>query len=244
MSDSEISRPVWAVVPAAGSGSRMGTAIPKQFLMLLDKPVLAHTLDRLGLHPRLRGIQVATAAEKTQWDAIAGSVAPLTREKLLPVCAGGESRAQSVLRGLDALDAHADPKDWVLVHDAARPCLRQADIDALLQALDAGAEGAILGAPVADTLKRVDDCVIQETVPRQQLWRAFTPQAFRLSSLRAALSAALRQGAEITDEASAIEWAGGHPRMVQGQPDNLKITLSEDMDMAAMILAGILAGEN
>lgn len=244
MSDSEISRPVWAVIPAAGSGSRMGTAIPKQFLMLLDKPVLAHTLDRLGLHPRVRGIQVAMAPEMTLWDAVAQSVAPLSRDKLLPVCAGGESRAESVLRGLEALDAYADPKDWVLVHDAARPCLRQADLDALLQALDHGAEGAILGAPVADTLKRVQDGLIQETVPRQQLWRAFTPQAFRLGSLRAALTAALRQGVEITDEASAIERAGGRPRMVQGCADNLKITLSEDMDMAAGILAGILAGEN
>lgn len=244
MSDSEISRPVWAVIPAAGSGSRMGVVIPKQFMMLLDKPVLAHTLDRLGLHPRLRGIQVATAAKKTQWDVIAEHVAHLTREKLLPVCAGGESRAQSVLRGLEALGAHADSRDWVLVHDAARPCLRQTDIDALLQALDAGAEGAILGAPVADTLKRVHEGVIQETVPRQQLWRAFTPQAFRLGSLRTALSEALCQGVEITDEASAIEWTGGHPRMVQGHADNLKITLSEDMDMAASVLAGILAGEN
>lgn len=244
MSDSEISRPVWAVIPAAGTGSRMGAAMPKQFLMLLDKPVLAHTLDRLGLHPRLRGIQVATAAEKTQWDAIAGSVAPLTREKLLPVCAGGESRAESVLRGLEALSAHADTQDWVLVHDAARPCLRQADLDALLQVLDAGAEGAILGVPVADTLKRVREGRVQETIPRQQLWRAFTPQAFRLGELLAALSAALRQGIEITDEASAIEWAGGHPRMVQGQADNLKITLSEDMGMAASVLTGILAGEN
>ena len=244
MSDSEISRPVWAVIPAAGSGSRMGTAIPKQFLMLLDKPVLAHTLDRLGLHPRLRGIQVATAADMTQWDALARHAAPVTREKLLPVCAGGESRAESVLRGLEALAVHADAKDWVLVHDAARPCLRQTDIDALLQALDAGAEGAILGEPVADTLKHVHDGLIQRTVPRQQLWRAFTPQAFQLGSLRSALTAALREGAEITDEASAIEWAGGHPRMVQGRPDNLKITLPEDMDMAAIILAGILAGEN
>lgn len=243
MSDSQLSRAVWAVIPAAGTGSRMGATIPKQFLTLLDKPLLAHTLDRLGLHPRVRGIQVATTAEKTQWDVIAEHVAPLTRDKLLPVCAGGEIRADSVLRGLEALAAHAHPQDWVLVHDAARPCLRQADINVLLQALDAGAEGAILGAPVADTLKRVHDGLIQETVPRQQLWRAFTPQAFQLGSLRVALSTALRHGAEITDEASAIEWAGGHPRMVQGHTDNLKVTLSEDMDMAAIILAGILAGE-
>lgn len=237
--DSSQAERAWALVPAAGAGSRMGAPLPKQYLTLAGRPVLAHTLARLCRHPRVAGVQVMLAPADTHWAGVAEHLDVATRRKLLPIAVGGATRAASVLNGLRALGTQAAPGDWVLVHDAARPCLRRRDLDSLFAALDAGAAGAILGVPVADTIKRVRDGEILETVDRSRLWRAFTPQAFRLEVLLDALQRALDAGIEVTDEASAVEWAGGRPRMVAGHADNIKVTLPEDMALAAQILAGL-----
>lgn len=228
---------IWAVLPAAGSGQRMGGDTPKQYLPLAGQPVLWHTLRRLCRHPRIVGVQPVLAADDARWPVLSAGLADLAG-RVLPPVTGGDNRAASVLQGLQALARHGDGQDWVMVHDAARPCLRLGDLDALIAALD-GSDGAILGAPVADTLKRVADDVIIATMDRSALWRAFTPQVFRLDPLRAALQAALDQGMEITDESSAMEWAGYHPRMVRGHGDNIKITLAEDLPLAAQILASL-----
>lgn len=228
---------IWALVPAAGSGQRMGGELPKQYLPLAGQPVLLHTLKRLCQYPHIVAVQVALAADDPHWPALA---AMLPADKLLPPATGGDSRAISVLNGLLALARHAAPTDWVMVHDAARPCLRQADLDALVAALDTG-DGAILGVPVADTLKRVDSGMITATVDRSGLWRAFTPQVFRLGALQQALQAVLAEDVDITDEASAMAWAGYQPRMVRGHGDNIKITLPEDLLLAERVL---LSSEN
>jgi 2-C-methyl-D-erythritol 4-phosphate cytidylyltransferase len=218
----------WAVVPAAGGGTRMRADRPKQYLSLLGRPILARTLERLGSYPRLRGMLVGIAADDVYWPTLAGGT-----PNLLGTYAGGDERAQTVLNGLRALAQYAAPDDWVLVHDAARPCLRHSDIDALLDAIAGHPDGGLLALPVSDTVKRADHngCVV-ETVSRVGLWRALTPQAFRLAALSAALERALRAGVEITDEASAMEYDGARPRLVHGAADNIKITVPEDLALA------------
>ena len=222
----------WAVVPAAGSGSRMRADRPKQYLSLLGRPILAHTLERLGSYPRLRGLLVGLSAEDVYWPTLSLSI-----PKLLGTYVGGTERAQTVLNGLRRLNDHASADDWVLVHDAARPCVRHADIDTLLAAVAGHADGALLALPVSDTLKRADrQGGAEETVPRQGLWRALTPQVFPLGALQAALEKALSDGVEITDESSAMEYAGARPRLVRGRPDNIKITTPEDLSLAEIFL--------
>lgn len=234
--------PLWALVPAAGSGSRMGVAIPKQHLPLRGRPVIVHALETLCSHPRIQGVQVVLAKGDDAWLQVPPLLGHQAR-KLLPPVPGGASRAESVLNGLRHLARLADPEDWVLVHDAARPCLRKADLDALIEVLRGGCEGAILGAPVADTLKRVDGGHIVGTTSREGLWRAFTPQAFRLGALKVALTSALEEGGEITDEASAMESFGDRPCMVRGHADNIKITVAEDLPLAEHILAAMAEEE-
>lgn len=220
------------MVPAAGGGSRLGADRPKQYVSLRGRPILLHTLDRLASYPRLRGILVGIAADDAHWPTLNA-----TTPKLLGTYVGGEQRAQTVLNGLQALARHAGPKDWVLVHDAARPCLRHADIDRLLAAVDGYADGGLLALPLSDTLKRADSTgSVSETVARTGLWRALTPQAFPIAALRDALDAALRAGREITDEASAMEYTGARPRLVPGHADNIKITLPGDLALAELYL--------
>lgn len=177
--------------------------------------------------PGLAGVAVGLAPERMSYDILSDLPVPV-----YPYV-GGAARVHTVLLGLDAL-TQADPEDWVLVHDAARPCLARTDLERLLAA--AGPEGALLGAPVTDTLKRSCDERSVESVPRAGLWRAFTPQVFTLSVLRDALTRAVDSGAEITDEASAVERQGVRPRLVAGRPDNIKITFAEDLELAAAIL--------
>lgn len=223
---------VWAVVPAAGRGSRMQADRPKQYLTLCNRPVLLHTLDRLASFPRIRGIALGIASQDSHWQTLQ-YVSP----KLVEVYAGGNERAQTVLNGLKALDRHAGPQDWVMVHDAARPCVRHRDLDRLLAAAMEHADGALLAVPVSDTVKRADaGDLVQETVSRAGLWRAQTPQLFPIGVLRSALDRALTQGVDLTDEASAMEWVGARPRLVRGSADNLKITLPEDLALAALVL--------
>ena len=222
----------WAVVPAAGSGRRMGSDIPKQYLQLCGRTVLEHTLGRLAGHPRIHGLVVALSADDPHWACLDLDLpVPLHR------AAGGSERCHSVLNALHTLDELADPQDWVLVHDAARPCIRHGDLDRLMDALSGHPVGGLLGLPVADTVKRTDAAGnVTATVDRQGLWRALTPQMFRLGVLRGALLRALERGHMVTDDASAIELAGLAPRMVEGHGDNIKVTRPGDLALAEMYL--------
>lgn len=220
----------WAVVPAAGIGRRMGGDLPKQYLPLHGRPILHHTLARIGNHPRCAGVVVALSAGDPHWQA------PDLRAPLVTVD-GGAERCHSVLNALEQLRTQAAPDDWVLVHDAARPCLRSADIDRLLGELSGHPVGGLLGLPVADTVKRVDAAGdVVATVSREGLWRALTPQMFRLDTLRDALGRALAAGKLVTDEAAAIEQVGLRPRMVEGHADNIKVTRPGDLELAALYL--------
>ena len=210
----------------------MRAARPKQYLPLLGRAILQHTLERLGHYPRLRGVVVGIAADDAYWPTLAVEV-----PNLLTTYVGGAERAQTVLNGLRALETYAAPNDWVLVHDAARPCVRHADIDALMAAVTGHADGGLLALPLSDTVKRADhNGCSEETVPRTGLWRALTPQVFRLAALSAALESAMQAGVEITDEASAMEYSGARPRLVHGHADNIKITLPEDLAQAELFL--------
>jgi len=225
-------RSLWAIVPAAGSGSRMQADRPKQYLELLGRPLLLHTLDRIVSYPHLQGVMLGLAPDDQQWTGL-----EYKHPGRLEVYVGGSERARTVHLGLQALARHADPEDWVLVHDAARPCLRHADLDALLAVCQTHDDGALLAVPLSDTLKRSDpNGQVRETIPRAGLWRALTPQVFRVGALMVALDHALQQGLEITDEASAMELSGARPRLVHGSSDNIKVTVPEDLTLAALIL--------
>jgi len=223
----------WAIVPAAGSGSRMGATRPKQYLQLGDRTVLEHTLDTLLAVEALAGVVLVVASDDSVWE----SIRPRYAGQPLEVVNGGAERCHSVLNGLDVLAGKAAGDDWVLVHDAARPCVRRDDIRTLLASLDADCDGGLLGVPVADTMKRVDaNGQVIATVDRGGLWHALTPQVFRLEPLRTALRQAIADGRLVTDEASAMEQAGYRPRMVPGHRDNIKITLPADLALAAFYL--------
>ena len=229
----DFSRHYWAVVPAAGSGARMAAAIPKQYLPLHGKTVLQHTLERLLDHPHIRAVVLVLAPDDPHWPRIAEQYAG----RPLVTVHGGAERSHSVLNGLRALAGRAAPEEWVLVHDAARPCVRREDIDLLLERLRDHPVGGLLGIPVADTKKRVDrDGNVLETVDRSDLWRALTPQMFRYHALLDALQAALKRGRVVTDESSAIEIAGHRPRMLEGHADNIKITRPQDLALAEWYL--------
>ena len=222
----------WAVMPAAGVGRRMGSAVPKQYLPLADRAVIDHTIERILLHPSVDGLYVSLSEEDSWWDDTEFADHPdLVRVK------GGVERCHSVLHALDALARRADASDWVLVHDAARPCVRRRDIDHLIQMVRGHDVGGLLGMPVRDTMKRTDSADrILETVERTHLWHAFTPQMFRFGLLYDALQRALDAGFLVTDESSAIEWAGHRPIMVESHADNLKITRPEDLPLAEYYL--------
>jgi len=225
-------RSFWVVVPAAGVGRRMGSAIPKQYLELEGRTVIDHTIERMLLHPMVDGLYVALGEEDGWWGDTAYSAHPgLVRVD------GGSERCHSVFNALETLGQRADAEDWVLVHDAARPCVRRSDIDCLIKCVASHPVGGLLGMPVRDTMKRSDASdVVLETVERDHLWHAFTPQMFRFGLLRDSLKDALNAGFLVTDEASAIEWAGHRPIMVEGHSDNLKITRPEDLQLAAYYL--------
>jgi len=211
----------------------MGSVVPKQYLSLAGRPVIEHTLARLLAHPRIQAVVVALGREDGWWPATAFAADP--RVLRAP---GGTERCHSVLNALTLLNGRADADDWVLVHDAVRPCLRGSDIDRLLHHLAGHPVGGLLGVPVRDTMKRTDAAgAVLATVSREYLWHAYTPQMFRFDLLRDALAEALRQGLLVTDEAAAMEWAGHRPLLVEGHADNLKITRPEDLALAAFFLS-------
>lgn len=226
---------IWVVVPAAGRGQRFGAVIPKQYAPLVGAPMLIRTLDRLLAHPNIAGAMVVLAAHDPHWPG-------LTELEGKPVrtCIGGEERADSVLAGLRALADLVSEHDWIMVHDAARPCVRHHDLDALIEQGTRHPDGAILAAPVRDTMKQgAPGGRIEKTLPRAELWRALTPQLFRYGALCGALQQVLNDPAlkpGITDEASAIEAVGGRPLLVVGDDDNIKVTTLHDLALAEFIL--------
>ncbi len=224
------SHKLWAVVPAAGIGARMNAPVPKQYLPLAGATVIEITLRKLLATASVDGVWVAVAAHDDQFQRL-----PVSQQ--VRVVAGGSERAQSVINVLQQLMDQVDGEDWVLVHDAARPCVRPQSIAALIAAASASGQGAILAAPVADTLKQEAAGRITGTVCRQHLWQAHTPQLFRLGLLHDALHQALASGNAITDEASAIERLGLQPLIVPDTRDNLKITQPEDLPLAEFILS-------
>lgn len=218
----------YALIPAAGSGARMGSEIPKQYQLLGDKPLLYYAIDVLCTHARVQQVFVVLAPNdehfrRYDWRAYDG--------RLEPLYCGGSTRASSVQNGLTAMADAVEPDDWVMVHDAARPCLTAALINRLLDELDGDRVGGLLALPVADTLKRSDASQrAMETVSREGLWQAQTPQMFRYRLLLEAMRRS--DAARITDEASAIEQLGLQPRLVMGSPGNFKVTYPEDQVLA------------
>ncbi len=223
---------LWAVVPAAGIGMRMGADVPKQYLKLGDRTVLEHSLAALCTVPALSGIVVALAEDDPYWPDLHPDLpCPLY------TAPGGAERAESVLNALDILCERAADDDWVLVHDAARPCVRTADLNRLVTALRDDPVGGLLAVPVRDTMKQADaEQRCSATVDRSRLWHALTPQMFRVGALRDALRAAAASGVVVTDDASAMEQAGLRPRLIEGHADNLKITRPEDLALAEFYL--------
>jgi len=223
---------VWAVVPAAGIGSRMQADRPKQYLELDGRFVIEHTLERLANHPKIHAIVVAIAQDDPWWSQVS-----LPTSANIHIIVGGEHRADSVFNALIELANITSENPWVLVHDAARPCLRIEDIDHMLRELSDHAVGGILGIPVNDTVKRANaERTIIKTVEREGLWRASTPQMFRLQQLKNALATAKSQNLAVTDEASAIELTGLQPMMVEGHADNIKITVPQDLALASLFI--------
>jgi 2-C-methyl-D-erythritol 4-phosphate cytidylyltransferase/2-C-methyl-D-erythritol 2,4-cyclodiphosphate synthase len=234
MSPPAAPRRVWAIVPAAGRGERFASSIPKQYAPLLGRSVIEWALRSLLGESRIEGVVVALAAADPWWPAMAAKIA----DARLLTTEGGANRQSSVLRGLARLESRAAGQDWVMVHDAARPCLSAAEIAALLAALDAGAPGAVLAVPLVDTIRRERDGHTVETVDRRGLWRALTPQVFAYGALRAALESAEAAGASVTDEAQAMERVGVNARLVEGSAFNIKVTNPQDLPAAARILRG------
>jgi 2-C-methyl-D-erythritol 4-phosphate cytidylyltransferase len=223
----------WAVVPAAGRGARFGGDVPKQYLEVAGEPLLAHSLRALFAHPGVEGAVVAVAADDARWPGWTDF-----EGRPLVTCTGADSRAGSVLAGLAALPDAVRPDAFVLVHDAARPNLRLADLEALLERGREDPVGAILAAPVRDTLKRAgDDGGIDGTEPRERLWRAQTPQLFRRLQLGRALDAVAASGIEATDESMAMEQQGLRPLLVEGAEDNIKVTTPADLAYFEYLLA-------
>ena len=223
----------WVVIPAAGIGSRFASDCPKQYKLLSGQPLLKYTLEVFLQDPSIQGIVVVLNARDHYWPTLYEQ-----QPVRLMITTGGEQRVDSVLQGLLALEGKADDHDWVLVHDAARPCLRSPSLQRLIAECQHHAVGGLLGRPVTQTIKKVNqDCGVEKTHFREALWEAQTPQMFRYGLLRSALAGLTSQEKLlITDEASAIERLGYQPRMVLGEASNLKVTYAEDLALAEWYL--------
>lgn len=218
------------VIPAAGVGKRMKADKPKQYLPLCGATVLEQTLYRLKQVPALQHFFLALSPDDPYFPDL-----PLAADRQIQRVDGGSERANSVLNALIQIDAQQYP--WVLVHDAARPVVRVSDIELLIQCCLQNEQGGILATPVRDTMKLATaENTVKQTVDRTTLWHAYTPQLFPTVLLREALQRALAQGVAITDEASAMEWAGWPVQLVQGHSDNIKITQAEDLALATFYL--------
>lgn len=228
----------WAVVPAAGIGSRMhvsnsaSSKLPKQYLPLMGKTIIEQSLSRLLDIKAISKIVVSLNPEDEHWPHLA-----IASHQRIIATEGGSERSSSVLNGLAALAPFARNDDWVLVHDAARPCVTREAIEKLMHSLASHEVGGILAVPVSDTLKRSLGAEIETTLERSTLWQAHTPQLFRYGLLKQSLRRALDEGAGVTDEASALEFAGYKPKLIEDRRDNIKVTRPEDLAMAEAILA-------
>lgn len=225
----------FAILPAAGSGNRMGGDIPKQYLPLNGRPVIEHTLSTLLSLNCLQKIIVVIDRHDQHWQKIAFADHPK-----VALAYGGRERYHSVQNGLQALADFAAADDWVLVHDAARPCLKLSDVENLINTLRDHPVGGLLGTRVRDTIKQCNEQgAVQHTPDRKQFWHALTPQMFRYQLLQQALSSAIDRGLSITDDASAIELAGHTPVMVEACSSNIKITRAEDLPLAEMFIGWV-----
>ena len=227
-------RNVWAVIPAAGTGSRIDDTLPKQYLRIAGRMLAEHTLEALLAVAQIRELVVAIAPGDSHWATLPASL----RERVR-VVQGGTDRAASVLAALAGFSQVPDVEDWVLVHDMARPCVRATQVEALIATLENDAVGGLLAIPVVDTLKRAAAGPrVEASVAREGLWRAQTPQMFRFGLLRRALGAARDAGVCVTDESMAVERLGCSPRLVMGSSDNIKVTIAEDLALAEYYLQG------
>ena len=222
----------WAIVPAAGAGRRMAMDIPKQYLDIQGRPLIAHTLTRLLEFPLFEKIVVLLNYD----DDYHQQLEILQHEKI-ELAPGGRERCYSVMNGLRVLMNIAHRNDWVMVHDVVRPCVRQSDLEWLVNQLQSHSVGGLLGVPMTDTLKQVNAAgEVEATVNRDRLWHALTPQMFRLGLLHDALEKAINDQFMVTDEASAVEYLGLHPMMLEGHSDNIKVTRGADLALASLYL--------
>ncbi|MDD0824584.1 2-C-methyl-D-erythritol 4-phosphate cytidylyltransferase [Mannheimia sp. AT1] len=221
-----MTRQIIAIIPASGVGSRMQAEKPKQYLQLLGKTILEHTLSLFIAHPQIKKVIVAVAKDDPFYPQL-----EILKSPKVELVFGGETRADSVLNALKQIKVE---NAWALVHDAARPCLKRSDLDKLLQVDNE--QGAILAIPAVDTMKRAKGTQILHTEDRATLWHALTPQFFPAQQLIFALESAFENGQVVTDEASAMELSGYHPQLVAGRSDNLKITRPEDLALAEFYL--------
>jgi 2-C-methyl-D-erythritol 4-phosphate cytidylyltransferase len=223
---------LWAIIPAAGSGQRLGNAVPKQYLRMLNVPVIQHAIEPFLQIRSLNKIVVVVAEHDQHWQQL-----PLAQHHKIVTANGAAARYQTVFNGLMAIDELAHENDWVLIHDAARPCIAYDDIMKLITGCQDDEVGGLLAAPIADTLKlSATNQRVMQTVPRDHLWRALTPQLFRYGTLFSALRYAINENIAITDEAMAIELLGLSPKIVPGRADNIKVTYPEDLRLAEFIL--------
>ena len=221
---------VFALVLAAGQGTRIGDAVPKQYLPLAGKPMMFHSIEALSAVSRVERLYVVLAPMDRHWGQHDWSAFP---EKVEAAFCGGTHRAESVLNTLKHIEARAAPDDWVLVHDAARPCIMTELVEQFLDEIGEDPVGGLLAMPLADTLKSGDeDQRVVKTVPRKGLWRAQTPQLFRYSILRKGIE----KNPQATDESEAVESLGHAPRLAEGENSNIKVTFAEDIVMAELIL--------
>lgn len=219
-----------AIVPAAGVGCRMNSQIPKQYLKIGSKTVLEHTLNKLLTHPQIAQVIVVISSEDNIFNTLS-----IAQHDKIKVALGGKTRADSVLAGLKLLN----DEQWALVHDAARPCVTHCDITRLIETVTTKKQGGILATRVSDTIKRAcqnNDTIIDYSEDRTYLWGAATPQLFNAGELKSCLQQALNDHVAITDEASAIEYCGGHPLLIECRGDNIKITRPEDLALATFYL--------
>lgn len=237
MNDSKLCN-LWVIIPAAGIGRRMKTEYPKQYLPLNHATVIEHTLAAFFDSDSLNVSQIVVALHSNDhwFDRLSFPFLNTQQRSLIATVIGGDERSDTVLAALQSLKGKADIDDWVLVHDAARPCLRPSSIIDLLSLLDNDPVGGILAVPASDTLKQVDQGQIVNTVSRQAIWHAQTPQCFRYGLITQALQRAHRKDFTVTDEASAIEYLGLKPKVIEGYRDNIKITHPEDLILAEAIL--------
>ena len=222
----------WAVIPAAGSGKRMGSGLPKQYLKINNMTMLEHSVSSLLSDPRILGINVVVDLQQSLHADL-----PNLKDPRVSFVQGGAERSDSVLAGLTALLGVADKKDWVLVHDAARPCVKPDEISRLIDTVSDSGVGGILAQRITDTVKKAnDDGLVNHTIERENLWRALTPQMFSLGLLQDALWSAKTENVPVTDEAAAMERMGHVVQLVSGLSTNVKVTLPSDFEFAESFL--------